>query len=134
MSYRNYLSGEPLNSLKESLLSEGASMVPRLFLNNMIELLSPAKQMLCQQNIYLSIPLQLAQAQRINLNCEKENKQGPRESIHCQSDSSRRCYKTTSQIKGSIGLLTVLNEVQISPQRSISTKPIKVEPDSFLCG
>lgn len=57
VSYRNYLSGEPLNSLKESLFSKSVSLVPRLFLNNVIPLLRLAKQMLCQQNIYLNFPL-----------------------------------------------------------------------------
>lgn len=57
VSYRNYLSGKPLNTLKEILFSKSASLVPRLFLNNVILLLSLAKQMLSRQNIYLSFPL-----------------------------------------------------------------------------
>lgn len=57
VSYRNYLSGEPLNSQKESIFCKSASLVPRLFLNNVILLLSLAKQTVCRQNIYLSFPL-----------------------------------------------------------------------------
>lgn len=39
------------------LLSKSASLVPRLYLSNVILLLSLAKQMLCWQHIYLSFPL-----------------------------------------------------------------------------